>query len=187
MDYSYFNTIPVLIAATVVLIVIFLSLRLPSILGYLAVGVLVGPYGFGLITNTQAIQGFAEFGVVFLLFSIGLEFSLPLLLRMKGAVLGLGGSQVLVCTAVTAAVAVYLGLSLANAIVLGGVVTMSSTALVTSQLAKQLELHSRHGLNAVGILLFQDIMVIPFLIIVASLTVVYRKRRKIIKPGGWKR
>ena len=170
MDYSYFNTIPVLITATVVLIVIFLSLRLPSILGYLAVGVLVGPYGFGLITNTQAIQGFAEFGVVFLLFSIGLEFSLPLLLRMKGAVLGLGGSQVLVCTAVTAAVAVYLGLSLANAIVLGGVVTMSSTALVTSQLAKQLELHSRHGLNAVGILLFQDIMVIPFLIIVASLT-----------------
>lgn len=170
MDYSYFNSIPVLIAATVVLIVIFLSLRLPSILGYLAVGVVLGPYGMGLITNTQAIQGFAEFGVVFLLFSIGLEFSLPLLLRMKGAVLGLGGSQVLVCTAVTAAVAIQLGMSPAVAIVLGGVVTMSSTALVTSQLSRQVELHNRHGLNAVGILLFQDIMVIPFLIIVGSLT-----------------
>ena len=169
MDYSYFDSIPLLIAATVILIVLFLRLRLPSILGYLVVGVLVGPYGFGLITDTETIRGLAEFGVVFLLFSIGLEFSLPLLLRMKGAVLGLGGAQVLLCTAVTAAVAVHLGVSAAGAIVLGGVVTMSSTALVTSQLSRQAELHSRHGLNAVGILLFQDIMVVPFLIIVANL------------------
>ncbi|MEJ2760940.1 MAG: cation:proton antiporter [Gammaproteobacteria bacterium] len=169
MDYSYFDSIPLLIAATVILIVLFLRLRLPSVLGYLAVGVLVGPYGFGLITDTEAIRGLAEFGVVFLLFSIGLEFSLPLLLRMKGAVLGLGGAQVLLVTAVTAVVAVHLGVSVAGAIVLGGVVTMSSTALVTSQLSRQAELHSRHGLNAVGILLFQDVMVVPFLIIVANL------------------
>jgi len=166
----YLDSLPILIAATVILVGLFLSLRLPSVLGYLGAGVLLGPYAFGLITDSRVIQAFAEFGVVFLLFSIGLEFSLPLLLRMKGGVLGLGGAQVLVCTAVTAAAAVGLGLSPANAIVLGGVVSMSSTALVTSQLARQAELHSRHGLNAVGILLFQDIMVIPFLILVAALT-----------------
>ena len=169
-DYSFFYHIPVLIAATVAIVVLFLSLRLPPILGYLTVGVLMGPYGLGLIDNTEDTRAFAEFGVVFLLFSIGLEFSLPLLMRMKGAVLGLGGLQVLFCTVITSLVAVYVGVSFEAAIVLGGVVAMSSTALVTSQLSDQVELHFRHGLNAVGILLFQDIMVVPFLIIVASLT-----------------
>lgn len=169
MEGGYFDVIPVLIAATVFVIVIFLSLRLPSILGYLIVGILLGPYGLGVIRNIEHIQVIAEFGVVFLLFSIGLEFSLPLLMRMKSAVLGLGGLQVFLSTAVTAAIAVYLGMSLETAIVVGGVVAMSSTALVTSQLSDQVELHSWHGLNAVGILLFQDIMVVPFLIIVANL------------------
>lgn len=169
-DYSYFNHIPVLIAVTVAVIVLFLSLKLPPILGYLTVGVLMGPYGLGLITDVEHTRAFAEFGVVFLLFSIGLEFSLPLLLRMKGAVLGLGGSQVLLCTVITALMGVYLGVSVEGSVVLGGIVAMSSTALVTSQLSDQVELHFRHGLNAVGILLFQDIMVVPFLIIVASLT-----------------
>ncbi len=169
MGAGYFDIIPVLIAATVCVIVVFLSLRLPSILGYLIVGVLLGPYAFGLIENVEHIRVIAEFGVVFLLFSIGLEFSLPLLMRMKGAVLGLGGSQVLLSAAATIAAAVYLGMSLESAIVVGGVVAMSSTALVTSQLSAQGELHSWHGLNAVGVLLFQDIMVVPFLIIVANL------------------
>ena len=169
-DYSFFYHIPALIAATVAIVVLFLSLRLPPILGYLTVGVLMGPYGLGLIADTEHTRAFAEFGVVFLLFSIGLEFSLPLLMRMRGAVLGLGGLQVLLCTVITAIVAVYVGVPFEASIVLGGVVAMSSTALVTSQLSDQVELHFRHGLNAVGILLFQDIMVVPFLIIVASLT-----------------
>jgi len=171
MGYSYLNDILILFTAAVVVVVLFLRLRLPPILGYLSVGVLMGPYGLGLIADTGHTRAFAEFGVVFLLFTIGLEFSLPLLIRMKGAVLGLGGSQVVLSTAITAAVASYLGLSLENAVVLGGVVAMSSTALVTKQLREQVELHSRHGRNAVGILLFQDLMVIPFLILVASLSV----------------
>ncbi len=175
MDHSYLNDILILFAAAVVVIVIFLYLRLPPILGYLSVGVLVGPYGVGLITDAESTRALAEFGVVFLLFTIGLEFSLPLLVRMKGAVLGLGGFQVLLSTAVTAVVAVQLGLPLEGAVALGGVVAMSSTALVTRQLADQAELHSRHGRNAVGILLFQDLMVIPFLIFVSSLAVVSEK------------
>lgn len=170
MDYSYLNEILMLLAAAVTVVVVFLRFKLPSILGYLTVGICMGPYGLALIKDTEHTHALAEFGVVFLLFTIGLEFSLPLLMRMKGAVLGIGGTQVLLSTAITASAAMYLGLSLESAIVLGGIVAMSSTALVTKQLTEQVELHSRHGRNAVGVLLFQDIMVIPFLIYVSGLT-----------------
>lgn len=154
--------------AAVVMAVIFLYMDLPPILGYLIVGILVGPYSFALISNTEHIRTFAEFGVVLLLFTIGLEFSLPLLIRMKVEVLVLGGLQILLTTIVTVAVSFYLGMSLESSMILGGVVAMSSTALVTSQLSSQHELHARHGRNAVGILLFQDIMVAPFLILIAN-------------------
>ena len=98
--------------AAVVMAVIFLYMDLPPILGYLIVGILVGPYSFALISNTEHIRTFAEFGVVLLLFTIGLEFSLPLLIRMKVEVLVLGGLQILLTTIVTVAVSFYLGMSL---------------------------------------------------------------------------
>ncbi len=168
MDYSYLNDILILFATAVAVVVLFLRLNLPPILGYLFVGAVVGPYGLGWIDDTELTRAFAEFGVVFLLFTIGLEFSLPKLIRMKGAVLGLGASQVLITTALTAFVALYFfDFSLTGALVLGGIVTMSSTALVIQQLTEQVELHSRHGRNAVGILLFQDMAVVPFLILAA--------------------
>ena len=170
MDYSFLNEILILLTAAVAVVVLFLRLNLPSILGYLTVGILMGPYGMGLISDAEHTHVLAEFGVVFLLFTIGLEFSLPLLIRMKGAVLGIGGSQVLLSTIITTVTAMVIGLPLETAIVLGGIVTMSSTALVTKQLTEQVELHTRHGRNAVGVLLFQDIMVIPFLIYVAGLS-----------------
>ncbi len=170
MDNSFLNEILILFASAVAVVVLFLRIKLPPILGYLTLGLLVGPYGFALITDVEHTREFAEYGVVFLLFTIGLEFSLPLLIRMRGAVLGLGGFQVLFSTLATTALAMYLGFSIEVSLVLGGVVTMSSTALVIKQLTDQVELHSRHGRNAVGILLFQDIMVIPFLILVASLS-----------------
>ncbi len=168
MDYSYLNDTLALLAAAVAVVALFQRLHLPPILGYLVVGVVLGPHGLALIADTEHTRGFAEFGVVFLLFTIGLEFSLPLLIRMKGAVFGLGGAQVLLTTLVTTLVALYFGLELESALVLGGIVSMSSTALVIKQLTDQVELHSRHGRNAVGVLLFQDIMVIPFLILVSS-------------------
>lgn len=170
MDNSFLNEILILFASAVAVVVFFLRIKLPPILGYLTLGLLVGPYGFALITDVEHTREFAEYGVVFLLFTIGLEFSLPLLIRMRGAVLGLGGFQVLFSTLATTALAMYLGFSIEVSLVLGGIVTMSSTALVIKQLTDQVELHSRHGRNAVGILLFQDIMVIPFLILVASLS-----------------
>jgi len=167
MEYSYLNDAVVMLLATVAVVVLVLRAGLPLLLGYLAVGVLVGPYGFALVSDVEHITIFAEFGLVFLLFTIGLEFSVSLLMRMKVAVLGLGGAQVLLTAALISAVAVAMGLSFESALVLGGVVAMSSTALVTKQLADQLELHTRHGRNSIGVLLFQDMMVVPFLILVA--------------------
>lgn len=170
MDYSYLNDTLIILASTVAVVVVFLRIGLPPILGYLSVGALIGPYGLALIFDIEHIRVLAEFGVVFLLFTIGLEFSVPLLIRMRGSALGLGGAQVLLTVALTAAVAMYFGFSIETALVLGGVVAMSSTALVIKQLADQVELHTRHGRNAVGILLLQDLMVVPMLILVASLS-----------------
>ncbi len=170
MDHSYLNEILILFAVAVGVVILCLRLNLPAILGYLFVGVLVGPYGLALIHDTEHTRELAEFGVVFLLFTIGLEFSLPQLMRMKTSVLGLGGTQVLFTTAITAGIAMYLGLPLSSAILMGGIIAMSSTALVIRQLTDQAELHTRHGRNAVGILLFQDVMVIPFLILAAMLS-----------------
>ncbi len=168
MDHGYLNDILILFAAAVAVVVVCLRLKLPPILGYLAIGVSMGPYGLGLVDDTERTRDIAEFGVVFLLFTIGLEFSLSQLMRMKGVVLGLGGAQVIVTTAITAVVGVYFGMTLEGALILGGVVAMSSTALVIKQLTDQIELHTRHGRNAVGILLFQDVMVIPFLILAST-------------------
>ncbi len=170
MEYSYLNDTLILLTATVLALVLCLRLRLSPVLAYLGVGVAVGPFGAGLISDIEHISIFAEFGVVFLLFSIGLEFSLPLLSRMKATVLGLGSAQVGLTAALTTAVAMLFGQPAEAALVLGGVVAMSSTALVTKQLADQVELHTRHGRNSLGILLFQDLMVVPFLILVASLS-----------------
>ena len=168
MDHGYLNEILLLFSVAVAAVVACLHMRLPPILGYLIIGMLVGPYGLGFVTDMEHTSALAEFGVVFLLFTIGLEFSLSQLVRMKGAVLGLGGVQVLGTTAVVALLAHRFGVVLETALVLGGIVAMSSTALVVKQMTDQVELHSRHGRNAVGMLLFQDLMVIPFLILVAG-------------------
>lgn len=165
MNHGYLNDILLLFAAAVAVVIICLRLKLPPILGYLAIGVMVGPYGMALVEDAEHTRAIAEFGVVFLLFTIGLEFSLSQMMRMKGVVLGLGGAQVGVTTAVVAAAGVWFGMPLEGALILGGVVAMSSTALVVKQLTDQIELHTRHGKNAIGILLFQDLMVIPFLIL----------------------
>jgi CPA2 family monovalent cation:H+ antiporter-2 len=170
MDYSYLNDVLAILVSTVVVVVLFLRVGLPPILGYLAVGAVIGPYGLALVFDTGRIRALAEFGVVFLLFSIGLEFSAPLLIHMRGSVLGLGGAQVLLTMALTVAAAMFFGMPVESSLVLGGIVAMSSSALVTKQLSDQLELHTRHGRNAVGVLLLQDLMVAPLLIFVSGLT-----------------
>ena len=163
------HSVLILLAASVVIVAVFRRLALPPIIGYLVVGMAIGPSALGLLQETEGTHLLAEFGVVFLLFTIGLEFSFPQLHAMRWAVGVLGASQVLVCLALFGLVAWWLTGSAAIGVVLGGALALSSTAIVTKQLTEQLEIHTRHGRRAVGVLLFQDLAVVPLLIAIPIL------------------
>ena len=135
----------VLLASAVLVVVVFRSLNLPPVLGYLLVGAAIGPHALDLIPDSAAARHLAEFGVVFLMFSIGLEFSLPRLYSMKRTVFGLGLAQVLITIVLAIHVAVLAGLTFSAGIALGGILAMSSTALVVKMLAERLQLESKHG------------------------------------------
>ncbi len=149
--------------------VILRQLRLSVILGYLFVGALVGPHALNLIPDSHSIKELAEFGIVFLMFTVGLEFSLPKLFSLRYPVFFIGGLQVLLTTVITMLLGMAFGMPTVAALIVGGITAMSSTAIVVKQLNDQLELHSPHGLNAIGVLLFQDLAVIPFIILISSL------------------
>ncbi|VVD67841.1 potassium transporter [Pandoraea communis] len=163
----------VLLFAACVGVVLFRMLHLPPMLGYLSVGIVIGPHALGLAADSQRVQYLAEFGVVFLMFSIGIEFSLPKLKSMRRVVLGLGVSQVLgtliVAVGLGAAVNLFWSFSWQASVALGGALAMSSTAIVTKMLAERLELETEHGRNIMGVLLFQDLAVVPLLIVISAL------------------
>lgn len=164
-----FEDILILLASSVIVVAVFRRMSMPPILGYLAVGIVLGPSVTGLIGDGENVRVLAEFGVVFLLFTIGLEFSLPQLKAMRWTVFGLGGAQVLVSLAILATAAWLLGVTPGGSVVLGGALALSSTAIVIKQLTEQLEIHTRHGRRAVGVLLFQDLAVVPLLILIPLL------------------
>ncbi len=159
----------VLLAGGVLAVVACRKLGLPPIIGYLGAGVVLGPHAAGLVADTEAVRHLAEFGVVFLMFSIGLEFSLPKLRSMGRSVFGLGASQVVVSIALCTGAALAAGGSWQAGIALGGALAMSSTAIVSKLLAERLELDTPHGRDVIGVLLFQDIAVVPLLILVPAL------------------
>ena len=159
----------VLLAAAVVVVAICRLVRLPAILGYLLVGVLVGPHALAWVPNNETTRYMAEFGIVFLMFSIGLEFSLAQLHAMRRAVFGLGFAQVAITTLVAMAGLQLAGYGWQVGLVLGGAMAMSSTAIVSKMLAERMELSTPHGRDAMGILLFQDLAVVAFLIVIPSL------------------
>jgi monovalent cation:H+ antiporter-2, CPA2 family len=160
----------ILLAASVCVVAGVRKLALPAILGYLAVGMLLGPHALALAGDNDTTQLLADFGVVFLVFTLGLEFSLPRLLAMRWEVLGVGGAQVFATTAVVAAGAMaVLKVPGTVAIVLGGAVAMSSTAIIISQLTEQSENNRTHGRLAVAICLFQDLSFPLFLGLVSPL------------------
>ena len=154
--------------------------RLPPMLGYLAVGVLIGPNAMALAKDTVGVRYLAEFGVVFLMFVIGLEFNLPKLKSMRKLVFGLGLAQVLLTIAGTVLGHFLLDwlssftsrpweLSWRGSLVLGGAMAMSSTAIVVKMMADRLELESEHGKRVMGALLFQDLAVVPLLVLIPAL------------------
>ncbi len=157
------GTLLVLLAAVVAVVAGVRRLRLPPILGYLAVGMSLGPHAFGVVRESGTTSFLAEIGVVFLLFTLGLEFSLPRMLAMRSEVLGLGALQVGITTLAAGAVAVASGAPIPLALVMGGAVAMSSTAIVVQQLTEQAEINRTHGRLAFSILLFQDVVFVLFL------------------------
>ncbi|BBP05581.1 sodium/hydrogen exchanger family protein [Sulfuriferula plumbiphila] len=159
----------ILLAAAVIVSALFRALRLPSMLGYLLVGILVSPHAFGWIPDSQDTRHLAEFGVVFMMFSIGLEFSLPKLKAIRTTVFGFGGAQVVASILLVMAVAWGAGLPWAAGFALGGALAMSSTAIVSKMLAERLELQSQHGRQMIAVLLFQDLAVVPLLILIPTL------------------
>ncbi len=151
------------------LVAFFRVLRLPPMLAYFVVGVLFGPYAFGLLPDTESGRHFAEFGIVFLMFSIGLEFSLPKLYAMRKTLFGLGGSQVVITMTAIILACWLAGLSLTVAFIVASALTMSSTAIVSKILMERVDLNSRHGRLSIGVLLFQDLAVIPILVLIPAL------------------
>src|SRR5450631_1337274 len=160
----------ILLAASVLVVAGVRKLALPAILGYLAVGMLLGPHALALAVDNETTRLLAEFGVVFLVFTLGLEFSLPRLVAMRWDVLGVGGAQVLVTTAVVAGGAIMVfQIPPAVAVVIGGAVAMSSTAIIISQLTEQSENNRTHGRLSVAICLFQDLSFPLFLELISAL------------------
>lgn len=167
------DTLPLvvlLLAAAVGVVALFRTLGLPPIMGYLLVGAVMGPHALGWVPDTPQTRHLAEFGVVFLMFSIGLEFSLARLYRMKRIVFGLGTAQVVVSMLVAMLLARLLGVSWLAGIALGGALAMSSTAILSKLLADRGELDAPHGREVIGVLLFQDIAVVPLLVLIPALT-----------------
>jgi len=161
----------ILLTASVCVVAAVRKLALPAILGYLAVGMLLGPHALALAADNETTQLLADFGVVFLVFTLGLEFSLPRLVAMRWEVLGVGGAQVLITTGIIAAGAVlFFDVAPAVAVVVGGAVAMSSTAIIIAQLTEQSENNRTHGRLAVAICLFQDLSFPLLLALVSALS-----------------
>jgi CPA2 family monovalent cation:H+ antiporter-2 len=168
-EHATLKLVVLLLATAVLTVVVFRRLKLPPILGYLIVGVVIGPHTTGLVPDAPGTRYLAEFGVVFLMFSIGLEFSLPQLVAMRRMVLGFGGLQVASAILATLAVAIAAGLGWQAGLIAGAVLAMSSTAIVSKFLSEQTQLHTPHGKAIMGVLLFQDMAVIPLIVLVPAL------------------
>ncbi len=163
--------------AAVLGVTLFRWLKLPPMLGYLAVGVVIGPHALALSKNADGVRHLGEFGVVFLMFVIGLEFNLPKLRSMRRHVFGLGLLQVVLTVVLATLGSLFLAsmaptlwkMNWQTAVALSGAIAMSSTAIVVKLLSERLEMESEHGKRIMGVLLFQDLAVVPLLVLIPAL------------------
>ncbi|MCG9680360.1 glutathione-regulated potassium-efflux system protein KefB [Vibrio sp. Isolate24] len=169
LENDFLQSSVIFLTSAVVAVPLAQRLGLGSVLGYLLAGIIIGPWGLGLISDVEAILHFAEFGVVLLLFLIGLELNPKKLLQMKGPILGLGGAQVVITTAVLASVTNLAGVSWQTSLVIGMGLALSSTAIALKVIEEQGLAGSEAGQSGFAVLLFQDIAVIPMLAILPVL------------------
>ena len=158
-----------LLASAVGVVALARRVGLPAILGYLFVGIAMGPYALGLVDETEGTKLLAELGVVFLLFTLGLEFSWPRMVAMRREVFGVGSVQMLLVAGCASLAFHAFGVDLLAAVALGGAVAVSSTAILVQQLTEQSEINRTHGRVAFSVLLFQDLAFVPFLVLAGAL------------------
>ncbi len=166
---SSLHLILILLAVAVGVVVLCRILHLPAMLGYLLVGITIGPHALGWIPDAPETRHLAEFGVVFLMFSIGLEFSLARLRAMQRLVFGLGTAQVIATMVLVMLSTLFFHLDWRAGLALGGILAMSSTAIVSKMLVERAELNASHGQKIMGVLLFQDLAVVPLIIVIPAL------------------
>lgn len=171
MAHDPLTQVLLLLMASVLVVTLARRIGLPPVLGYLIVGVLVGPHTFGLLADSEQTHLLAEIGVVFLLFTLGLEFSWARMVAMRREVFGLGMLQVVGTMSSFMVVGHLLGLPWLVSLVVGGAVSMSSTAIVIRQLTEQAEINRTHGRLTFAILLFQDLAFVPLLAMATALSV----------------
>jgi monovalent cation:proton antiporter-2 (CPA2) family protein len=180
---SLLAQIAIFLAAAVIAIPIFRRFKLGSVLGYLTAGIIIGPASLGLISSVEATQNIAQFGIVLLMFVIGLELQPSRLWVLRRSIFGLGTAQVVVTALAVAAAAFFLfGQTWRSALVIGFALSMSSTALVLQLLAERGQLNSQFGRSAFSVLLFQDVSVMPALTLLPLLSVTSEQSAA---PGGW--
>ncbi len=165
MHFPILADIVVIFAISVLVVFIFHRLKIPPIIGFLFTGVLAGPNGLGAVTAIEEVEVLAEIGVILLMFTIGLELSIRELLRMKKAVLGGGGLQVGLSIAATFGIFALMGFPPAVGLFAGFLAALSSTAIVLKQLQSSAQIESPHGRASLGILIFQDIIIVPMMLL----------------------
>ncbi|KEA63204.1 Glutathione-regulated potassium-efflux system protein KefB [Marinobacterium lacunae] len=168
MEHPLFEQLLLILVGAVIATTVFRRFNLPPILAYLAIGALLGPYALQ-VTDPHQMTLMSELGVVFLLFMLGLEFSLPRMIAMRKLVFGLGSLQVILTTLVLILISIAFGIEFRGAIVIAGALALSSTAIVTRELLRLNQLSAPHGQLSFGILLFQDLAAVFFLIVVPVL------------------
>ena len=166
---AHLAQILILLGVAVTVVLVFQRLHIPTSLGYLLVGLILGPHTVGPTINVPEFKALAEFGVVFLLFTIGLSYSLPQLHALRHQVLGLGTAQVALTTLIVALVLWFSGMSPVVAFVIGAVFAQSSSTIIGSQLAEQGEENTPHGRLGMAMSVFQDVTAVPFLVIIPVL------------------
>src|SRR5437016_6938487 len=169
MQYQLLRDLAIIFAGSLLVILVFHRLKLPALPGFIVAGVLLGPNALGLVSDVHQVESLAEVGVILLLFTIGIEFSLSRLREMGRQVVIGGGAQVLLTVGLGAALAVGLGLAWPVAVLLGFLVALSSTAIVLKGLADKGEIDTPHGRLATGVLIFQDLCLVPMMLVLPYL------------------
>jgi CPA2 family monovalent cation:H+ antiporter-2 len=165
MEFQLLKEMVLILALAVAVLYVFHRLRIPSVIGFLITGVITGPHGLNLIGNIHDVEVIAEVGVILLLFTIGIEFSLKSLLKI-GKILLIGGSfQVMVTIAAITLVAFQIGNPLNESVFIGFLVALSSTAIVLKLIQDKGEIDAPHGRISLGVLIYQDIIIVPLMLI----------------------